>query len=56
MSCFKCVNDVYCGARIKTLKHVFESGDKWVGHWSTNCSFICVFGDKFEEPVTKQMN
>ena len=55
MLSFKCVNDVYCRSRIKTLKHVLENGDRWGGVWSTNCSFIRVFGEKFEETVTKRM-
>ena len=56
MLSFKCVNDVYCRGNIKISKQVFENGDKWGGVWSTNCSFIWVFGEKFEEPVIKWMN
>ena len=55
MLSFKCVNDVCCRGRIKILKHVLENGDRWCGVWSTNCSLMRVFGEKFEEPVTKRM-
>ena len=50
------MNDVYFRGKIKILKHVFENEDKWGGVWSTNCSFIYAFGEKFEELVTKRMN